>query len=142
MTDKNFIAGPKVVGSDVNEVQAVDEVLRMLNEIRNASEIKSDITIDLQVVSGVNFGHAVYKNIQNVVVRLQGETDHALMMNCHFDSVPGSPGASDDIVMCCVMMEILRVLSRSNERQKHSIVFLFNGSEEEGNSCDKPFDKI
>lgn len=121
-----------MVGSDVNEIEAVGEMLEMLNDIRNSSAVPSDITIDLQLVSGENFGDAAYKNIQNIVVRLQGETDHALMMNCHFDSVPGSPGASDDIVMCCVMMEILRVLSRGRERQKHSIVLLFNGSEEEG----------
>lgn len=131
---KNVFAGPKVVGSDVNEIEAVGEMLEMLNDIRNSSAIPSDITIDLQLVSGDNFGSAAYKNIQNIVVRLQGETDHAVMMNCHFDSVPGSPGASDDIVMCCVMMEILRVLSRGRERQKHSIVMLFNGSEEEGNN--------
>lgn len=131
---KNVFAGPKVVGSDVNEIEAVGEMLAMLNDIRNSSAVPSDITIDLQLVSGVNFGHMAYKNIQNIVVRLQGETDHAVMMNCHFDSVPGSPGASDDIVMCCVMMEILRVLSRERERQRHSIVFLFNGSEEEGNN--------
>lgn len=107
-------------------------MLNMLNEIRNASTNPDDVMIDLQTTSGYNFGHAVYKNIQNIVVRLQGETDHGLMMNCHFDSVPGSPGASDDIVMCCVMMEILRVLSQEGKRQKHSIVMLFNGSEEEG----------
>lgn len=91
----------------------------------------SDISIDHQIVSGHNLDRAVYKNIQNIVVRFQGKTDNALMLNCHFDSVPGSPGASDDIVMCCVMMEILRVLSKSSEKQEHSIVFLFNGSEEE-----------
>jgi Zn-dependent M28 family amino/carboxypeptidase len=90
-----------------------------------------DISIDHQIVSGHNFERSIYKNIQNIVVRYQGTTDNALMLNCHFDSVPGSPGASDDIVMCCVMMEILRVLSRSNKKQKHSIIFLFNGSEEE-----------
>jgi Zn-dependent M28 family amino/carboxypeptidase len=90
-----------------------------------------DISIDHQVVSGHNFERSVYKNIQNIVVRYQGNTDNVLMLNCHFDSIAGSPGASDDIVMCCVMMEILRVLSRSVKKQKHSIIFLFNGSEEE-----------
>lgn len=73
----------------------------------------------------------MYKNIQNILVRVQGVSDHVVMVNCHFDSVPGSPGASDDIVMCCVMMEMLRVLGQKAEKQKHSIVFLFNGSEEE-----------
>lgn len=90
-----------------------------------------NISVDHQIVSGHNFERSIYKNIQNIVVRYQGITDYALMLNCHFDSVPGSPGASDDIVMCCVMLEILRVLSKTSNKQKHSIIFLFNGSEEE-----------
>lgn len=123
--------GPKVVGSDANEVRAFNFILEQLTDIRDTSNQSSDITIDQQVVSGFNFQRSVYRNIQNIVVRLQGETDHAVMLNCHFDSVPGSPGASDDIVNCCVMMELLRVVTRTSEKQKHSIVFLFNGSEEE-----------
>lgn len=126
-----MLTGPKVVGSDANEIQAFNFILKQLNEIRDTSNQSSEITIDQQVVSGFNFERSVYRNIQNIVVRLQGETDHAVMLNCHFDSVPGSPGASDDIVMCCVMMELLRVVTRTSEKQQHSIIFLFNGSEEE-----------
>lgn len=39
---------------------------------------------------------SVYRNIQNVIVKLAGESDgngnHSLLLNCHYDSVPGSPG--------------------------------------------------
>lgn len=56
-----------------------------------------DIQIDRQIASGFSY-YDNYYNLQNIVVRIQGETDHAVMLNCHFDSVPGSPGASDDIV--------------------------------------------
>lgn len=119
------------MGSDANEIEAFNFILSQINDIKNSSYLNSEITVDNQTVSGHNFNHAVYKNIQNIVVRLQGETDNAVMLNCHFDSVPGSPGASDDIVMCCVMMEILKVLAKSVKRQRHSIIFLFNGSEEE-----------
>lgn len=38
----------------------------------------------------------VYRNVQNVVVKLAGQNEgkgnHSLMLNCHFDSVAGSPG--------------------------------------------------
>ena len=40
-----------------------------------------------------------YKDIQNVVALLESGTgsQHALLLNCHFDSVPQSPGqASKD----------------------------------------------
>lgn len=39
---------------------------------------------------------SVYRNIQNVVVKLAGESEgkgnHSLLLNCHYDSVPGSYG--------------------------------------------------
>jgi Zn-dependent M28 family amino/carboxypeptidase len=81
-------------------------------------------------VSGVHFLSAQYVNIQNVVAKLQGESDTALMLNCHFDSEVGSYGAGDDGVNCCIMLEILRKLAMSGKKNKHSVIFLFNGSEE------------
>lgn len=41
-----------------------------------------------------------------------------------------SPGASDDAASCCVMLEILRVLSQQETRLRHNVLFLFNGAEE------------
>lgn len=41
-----------------------------------------------------------------------------------------SPGASDDAASCCVMLEVLRVLSQQEKRLRHSVIFLFNGAEE------------
>lgn len=81
-------------------------------------------------MSGVHFVSAYYENIQNVVVKLHGKSDKSLMINCHFDSEYGSYGAGDDGVNCCIMLEILRVLAKSEELQEYSIIFLFNGSEE------------
>lgn len=78
----------------------------------------------------------VYRNVQNVIVKLMGRNERegtgnqTLMLNCHFDSVAGSPGASDDGASCCVMLEILRVLSQQDYVNRHSIIFLFNGAEE------------
>jgi Peptidase family M28 len=127
-----FDIGPKVVGSNANEVLAANFILNYVNELKRNATNPDDVIIDHQIVSGTTFGSMSYVNLQNVVVKLQGETNNALLMNSHFDSVPGSPGGSDDAVMICVMLEILRVLSRESKRQKHSIVFLFNGAEEVG----------
>lgn len=52
--------------------------------------------------------------------------------NCHYKLNLNccSPGASDDAASCCVMLEILRVLSQQEKRLRHSVIFLFNGAEE------------
>jgi acetylornithine deacetylase/succinyl-diaminopimelate desuccinylase-like protein len=97
-----LILGPKVVGSEANEVLAANYILQHLREVKANASNPDDIVIDHQIASGHNFESMIYVNLQNIVVRLQGESDHALMLNCHFDSVPGSPGASDNIVSAAV----------------------------------------
>lgn len=123
-------AGPKATGSDANEIHTVNFLLRRANQIKNEYANVSEITIDLQVVSGLRSPSAHYKNLQNVVVKLHGKSDSALMINCHFDSEYGSVGVSDDGINCCAMLEMLRVLAKSGIKNDHSIIFLFNGSEE------------
>ena len=70
--------------------------------------------------------------MQNIIVKV--ESNHgakdALLVNCHFDSVPQSPGASDDAVSCAIMLEVLEVLTSSPQPLKHNLIFLFNGAEE------------
>uniref|UniRef100_A0A5S6Q8N2 FXNA-like protease n=1 Tax=Trichuris muris TaxID=70415 RepID=A0A5S6Q8N2_TRIMR len=75
---------------------------------------------------------AKIKNVTNIVVRLgvSSQPRSSLLLNCHFDSVPSSPGASDDAVSCSVMLEILRVLSLHDAALPYDVLFLFNGAEE------------
>ncbi|KAG4068422.1 hypothetical protein HA402_007942 [Bradysia odoriphaga] len=133
--------GPRVSGSYTNEVLAVNFLKREINSIQQGAHQNQKIHADVQVVSGAYWlgfkpqgMTSVYRNIQNVVVKLAGRSEgngnHSLLLNCHFDSVPGSPGASDDAGSCVVMLEILRVLSKQSKVNKHSVIFLFNGAEE------------
>jgi len=46
--------------------------------------------------------------------------------------VPAGPGAGDDASMVATMMEVLRVLAKSDKPLKNPVVFLFNGAEEDG----------
>uniref|UniRef100_A0A182PMW9 FXNA-like protease n=1 Tax=Anopheles epiroticus TaxID=199890 RepID=A0A182PMW9_9DIPT len=130
--------GPKTTGSRANEVLAVEVLEREFSVINASHHPSQQVLYEKQIVSGqygINFFGSqitsVYRRVQNLIVKLVGAEDrHALMLNCHFDSVASSPGASDDCGSCAVMLEILRVLSRAPERTRHSIVFLFNGAEE------------
>lgn len=129
----------RVTGTYENEVLGFEYLMNEAKKIQNESLVSQSIEIEHQVVSGayqINFWSYdltnVYRNVQNLIVRLHGSsTDTAsLMYNCHFDSVPGSYGASDDAANCAIMMEVLRVLSKAPQRLKYSVIFLFNGAEE------------
>lgn len=86
-----------MLGSIANEIQATQFVLNYANDIKRNASRPDDVIIDHQIVSG-RVRNAAYYNIQNIIVRLQGESDHAVLVNSHYDSVPGSPGGSDDVV--------------------------------------------
>ncbi|TMW54766.1 hypothetical protein DOY81_000297, partial [Sarcophaga bullata] len=128
--------GPKVVGSVANEVTAVEFLKNEISKIQQQASDYFEFEIDVQIASG-SYMHwsmvNMYQSIQNVVVKLKAKdstSDKYVLMNSHFDSVPGSPGAGDDGSMVSVMLEVMRVISKSNGPLKHPIVFLFNGAEE------------
>ncbi|CAD5115939.1 DgyrCDS4869 [Dimorphilus gyrociliatus] len=131
--------GVRTVGSTENEEITVDYFLTILKKIKeNASKVH-----DIEIISercsgsffidafGTSFGIA-YENVNNIAVRIRPNTgaNHDLLINCHYDSQIGTPGASDDAVSCSIMLEVLRVLSESNERLEYGVIFLFNGAEE------------
>jgi Zn-dependent M28 family amino/carboxypeptidase len=76
-----------------------------------------------------------YTNVTNIVVRLscpidpkdpenRSCEDNAVLLNAHFDTTLGSPGATDDGSGTAVMMDIIRVLSRRDwTNYKNAIVF-------------------
>ncbi|XP_064146605.1 endoplasmic reticulum metallopeptidase 1 isoform X3 [Loxodonta africana] len=130
--------GPRTTGSPENEVLTVRYLLEQIKLIEDQSNSVHEIAVDVQRPTGsfsIDFlggFTSYYDNITNVVVKLEprGGAQHAVLANCHFDSVANSPGASDDAVSCSVMLEVLRVLSTSSEAFHHAIIFLFNGAEE------------
>ncbi|KAG0206863.1 hypothetical protein BGX28_001798, partial [Mortierella sp. GBA30] len=75
----------------------------------------------------------MYTNMTNIIVRLScgPECDkNAVLLNAHYDTTLGSPGAVDDALGCGVMMEIIRIMSLRTAPRKNSVIFLFNGGEE------------
>lgn len=130
--------GARPTGSYENEVLAVQLIQKKLADLQERSLPIHKLTVDLQKPRGsfnLQFVDGLthsYRNIQNIVVKLEsgGGAPNSLLVNCHFDSVPQSPGASDDAVSCAIMLEVLEVLTQSPEPLKHNIIFLFNGAEE------------
>lgn len=130
--------GPRPVGSPANEILTVNYLLGQIKLIEQDSSDVHKITVDVQRPTGsfsldfLGGFTSYYDNITNIAVKLEpgGGAEHAVLANCHFDSVANTPGASDDAVSCAVMLEVLHVLSRSSEPLQHAIIFLFNGAEE------------
>ncbi|XP_054439081.1 endoplasmic reticulum metallopeptidase 1 isoform X3 [Pteronotus mesoamericanus] len=130
--------GPRTTGSPENEILTVHYLLEQIKLIESQSNSFHKISVDVQRPTGsfsIDFlggFTSCYDNITNIVVKLEPRdgAQHAVLANCHFDSVANSPGASDDAVSCSVMLEVLRVLSTSSEALHHAVIFLFNGAEE------------
>ncbi|HEU4931484.1 MAG TPA: M28 family peptidase [Pyrinomonadaceae bacterium] len=68
----------------------------------------------------------------NILVRLKGTTDEkAVALVCHYDSVPPSPGASDDGAAVVSILETLRAL-KSSQPLRNDVIALFTDAEEVG----------
>ncbi|EDW60406.2 endoplasmic reticulum metallopeptidase 1 [Drosophila virilis] len=131
--------GPKVTGSNANEV---DAVAYLLNEIagikKELLEELFTLEIDIQKTTGSHIYYdmlEMYQGVQNIVVKLspkRSTSESYLLVNSHFDSVANSPAAGDDGFMVATMLEVLRVMATTRQPFEHSVVFLFNGDEEMG----------
>lgn len=130
--------GPRPTGSYENEVLAVEYILRQVDFIKHRLKPPHSIQVDVQKPSGsfnLDFQDGFtssYSRVQNIIVKFEPKTgaNYSVMVNCHFDSVPGSPGASDDAVSCAVMLEVLYLFSQADAPFQHAVIFSFNGAEE------------
>ncbi|XP_012085666.1 endoplasmic reticulum metallopeptidase 1 isoform X2 [Jatropha curcas] len=82
-------------------------------------------------------GHSIslgYRNHTNIVMRISSadskDTDPSVLINGHFDSPLGSPGAGDCGSCVASMLELSRVIVDSSWTPPRPIIFLFNGAEE------------
>ncbi|XP_062868297.1 endoplasmic reticulum metallopeptidase 1 [Trichomycterus rosablanca] len=131
--------GPRPAGSVKNDVITVNFLLEQVKWIQAESAAgPNTITVETHRHSGtfsIDFlggFTSCYDEITNIAVRIEPRVgaQHFVLANCHFDSVPHSPGASDDAVSCAVMLEVLHSLSNLSTPLKHGVIFLFNGAEE------------
>ena len=69
--------------------------------------------------------------VRNILARLPGRADTAVVLAAHYDSVESSPGASDNGVGVAIMLEIARAWL-AEPPPRNSLVLLFTDGEEAG----------
>ncbi|XP_038211457.1 endoplasmic reticulum metallopeptidase 1-like [Zerene cesonia] len=136
--------GPRVAGSYENEVAAVKVLLEAARGVQAAASPHNHVEIDVFSASGafaltfIDGMTNMYRDVQSVAIRVRGaggrapgaRKPDALLLNCHYDTVPDSPGASDDGAGCAVVLETLRALAAAPRPLRHDVVALLNGAEE------------
>lgn len=131
--------GVRLAGSEATEDVAVAFLLKEIADIQeNLLEDYFTLEVDVQnTTSSHVYSNLLewYHDVKNVVVKLAPKNTSSetyLLINSHFDTVPTSPGASDDGFMVATMLEILRVMATTKQQFEHPVIFLFNGDEEMG----------
>ncbi|XP_057751017.1 uncharacterized protein LOC130969357 [Arachis stenosperma] len=121
--------------------KAANYIVDQLESIKGRASSKFRFEIDETTVSGsfnmlfLGFNIALgYRNLPNIVARISSvdsrDTDPSILVNGHFDSPLGSPGASDCGSCVASMIEIARLIVDSDWAPSHPVIFLFNGAEE------------
>lgn len=134
--------GPRTAGSLANEIEAATYLRNELLSLAKLGNLsKLHVVFDEQIATYSSFRTyfhvSTYANIRNFLIRFHdprvnfsSKYRRAFLINCHYDTAPGSPGASDTFVNCAVMLEVCRVLAQGNSYLLNDIIFLFNGAEE------------
>ena len=71
-------------------------------------------------------------HVENVIGRIEGrEPGPALLLACHYDSVPAGPGAGDDASGVATVLEIVRAL-KAEGAPRNTVIVLIDDGEEAG----------
>uniref|UniRef100_A0A2N9G0T5 Uncharacterized protein n=1 Tax=Fagus sylvatica TaxID=28930 RepID=A0A2N9G0T5_FAGSY len=122
-------------------LEAANYIKGQLEMIKERAGSDFRIDIDETIVNGsfnmMFLGYSIslaYRSHLNIVMRISSansqDTDPSLLLNGHFDSPLGSPGAGDCGSCVASLLEVARLTVDSGWVPPRPIVFLFNGAEE------------
>ena len=112
---------PHPVGSAHNKVIA-QRIIGVMRAMGYAPTIQRQLQC-------TNLGHGC-SMVENIVAIQDGQSQDAILVTAHYDSVAAGPGAGDDMSGVAVLLEIARKLAA--RPQNNSIIFLFTDAEEAG----------
>eukprot|EP01018_Ginkgo_biloba_P014095 Gb_29425 [translate_table: standard] len=122
-------------------VEAAHYIKSQLEDFAGRASSNISVEVEETSVSGsfnmIFLGRSIslsYRNHTNILVRISSayakDDDPAVLVNGHFDSPLGSPGAGDCGSCVASMLEVVRLVIDSGWVPPHPIIFLFNGAEE------------
>ncbi|CAL8074658.1 unnamed protein product [Calicophoron daubneyi] len=134
----------RMAGTFANENETLNIIRKQLLDIAslaNNSGLQAFVDEQTSSASSFRFRYHVssYQNLKNLVLKIHDpragndiKRSKAFLVNCHYDSVVSSPGASDNYVNCAIMLEVSRILASGKLLFQNDAIFLFNGAEECG----------
>ncbi|GMH01502.1 hypothetical protein Nepgr_003341 [Nepenthes gracilis] len=120
---------------------AANYIKEQLELLKERADSKFRIEVEESTVNGsfsmMFLGHSIsfgYRAHTNVLMRVSSvdslDSDTSVLINSHFDSPLGSPGAGDCGSCVVSMLELARLIVDSGWVPPQPIIFLFNGAEE------------
>lgn len=116
------------------EVYTIDDIASGLSD-----EPGEDNEIKNYIRNEAHFNENDELILKNILVKLDApNTDRGILMMAHYDTEKGTPGAGDDMISVCALLEAMREQSKNNNL-KTDIYFLFCDGEEVGAFGSKAF---
>jgi hypothetical protein len=117
---------PHPIGSE-DHATVREYILRQLTSLGLNPEVQRSLVLNRQ-----RGGPYVSASVQNIIGKMAGANSRqAIMLACHYDSTPTSPGASDDGASVAALLEVIRAL-KVGAPLKNDVLFLFTDGEEIG----------
>ncbi|GER56068.1 Zn-dependent exopeptidases superfamily protein [Striga asiatica] len=121
--------------------QAAVYIKTQLEQIKERAGSNFRVEIEETVVNGsfnmIFLGKSIsltYRNHTNILMRISSvdsqDSDPSVLLNGHFDTPAGSPGAGDCGSCVASLLELARLTIDSGWIPPRPIIFLFNGAEE------------
>lgn len=123
---RTLVVAPRVPGTEAH-ARARDYLASELTGLGLETDIqRAGVAVHIA-------GEVMGADVENVVARLRGAdpAGRAVLLVAHYDSVPGSPGASDDGAAVVALLETARAL-RAGPVLRNDVIVLLSDAEEIG----------
>jgi hypothetical protein len=115
-----------------NERLTADRLAARLREIPGMEVRVEEVSSSRQYLDTPFTYPLIVSHVWNVLGRLPGRSDEAVLLDAHFDTTGSSDGAGDDAFGVAAMVEAVRALAANGTPPERTILVLLNGGEEYG----------